>query len=70
MAWSIYGILIIFGIFIVLFILNPNLSCFGRKVRSPLYPLFRKKKQKEEKTEDYGFYLVDDSPANKPKDKK
>ncbi|MBE0461039.1 MAG: hypothetical protein IBX60_05340 [Candidatus Aminicenantes bacterium] len=70
MAWSIYGILIVFGIFIILFILNPNLSCFGRKIRSPLYPLFRKKKQKEDKTEDYGFYLVDDSPAKKSNKKK
>jgi hypothetical protein len=38
------------------------MSCFGRRVKSPFYPLFRKKKLKDEakktppKTEDYGFH--------------
>jgi len=59
MNWGMYGILIIFGIFVLLLIFNPNLSCFGKRVRSPLYPLFRKKKKKI-KTDDYGFKLVDD----------
>jgi hypothetical protein len=57
MNFAIYGILIIFGLFIILLIFNPNLSCFGRRVKSPFYPLLRKKKQKEVKTEDYGFDL-------------
>lgn len=52
-----YGILFIFGAFVVLMIINPNLSCFGKKIRSPLYPLLRRKKQKALKAEDYGFDL-------------
>jgi hypothetical protein len=61
MKWSMTAILIVFAAFILLLILNPNMSCFGRRVKSPFYPLFRKKKRKEEakktapKTEDYGF---------------
>lgn len=57
MNWGLYGILIVFALFILLLVFNPNLSCFGRRIRSPLYPLFRKKKKKV-KTEDYGFRLV------------
>jgi hypothetical protein len=60
MNWGLYGILIIFALFILLLVFNPNLSCFGRRIRSPLYPLFRKKKRKV-KTEDYGFRLVNKS---------
>jgi len=59
MSWGIYGILVIFGLFVLLLIFNPNLSCFGKRVKSPLYPILRKKKRKI-KTEDYGFKLVDD----------
>ncbi|HPW17278.1 MAG TPA: hypothetical protein PLP83_02730 [Candidatus Aminicenantes bacterium] len=63
MRWTTTGFLIIFAAFILLLILNPNLSCFGRRIKSPLYPLLRKKRLKaradEEKkpprTEDYGF---------------
>jgi hypothetical protein len=61
MKWSTTAILIIFAAFILLLILNPNMSCFGRRIKSPFYPLFRKKKLNEEakkkppKTEDYGF---------------
>lgn len=58
MSWGVYGILIILGLFVLLLIFNPNLSCFGKRIKSPLYPLFRKKKRKV-KTEDYGFHLVD-----------
>lgn len=59
MNWMTYGVIIIFGAFIVLMILNPNLSCFGRKITSPLYPILRHKKtsQKSVKTQDYGFKL-------------
>lgn len=62
MNWATYGIIIIFGAFIVLLILNPNLSCFGRKITSPLYPVLRhkKKSQKQVKTQDYGFNLSGD----------
>jgi hypothetical protein len=61
MKWSTTAILIIFAAFVLLLILNPNMSCFGRRIKSPFYPLFRKKKLKDEaekkppKTEDYGF---------------
>jgi len=54
---GLYGILILLGLFIILLVFNPNISCFGKKVRSPFYPLFRKKKRREIKTEDYGFKL-------------
>lgn len=60
MNWGIYGLLVIFGIFILLMIFNPKLSCFGKWIKSPLYPLFRGKKRKV-KTDDYGFHLVDES---------
>ena len=65
---SIYGILIIFGIFILLLIINPNLSCFGKKLKSPLYPILRKRKMKKKKieTEDYGFDLGGDRNKKKP----
>lgn len=75
-----YGILIAFGLFVLIMILNPRLSCFGKRVRSPLYPLLRKRKKTEtsvRKTEDYGFRLVDNEgtgagrrqPADQAKDK-
>lgn len=57
MNFGVYGILIIFGIFIVLLIINPRMSCFGKRVSSPLYPLFRKQKKRKVKTKDYGFHL-------------
>lgn len=57
MSWRIYFILAIFALFFIILILNPNLSCFGRRIRSPFYPLFRRKK-KRIKTEDYGFSLL------------
>ena len=55
-----YGILIIFGAFVLLMVLNPNLSCFGKRLKSPLYPLLRKRggaTPKKAQTEDYGFDL-------------
>ena len=61
-----YGILIIFVAFFLLLVLNPNLSCFGKRLKSPFYPLFRRKKRiKEIKTEDYGFSLVDQGERRK-----
>jgi len=61
-----YGILIIFVAFFLLLVLNPNLSCFGKRLKSPFYPLFRRKKRvKEIKTEDYGFSLVDQGQRRK-----
>ncbi len=55
-----YGILFVFGAFTLLLILNPKLSCFGKRLKSPLYPILRKKslkKRKQVKTTDYGFDL-------------
>ena len=69
MSWQIYGITIILCLFVIVLILNPNLSCFGKRMKSPLYPLFRKKKQRL-KTEDYGFSLVDKRDKERAKEKK
>lgn len=60
MKWTTTAILIVFAAFVLLLILNPNMSCFGRRIKSPFYPLFRKKKiaeakKKPPKTQDYGF---------------
>lgn len=59
MKLALYGILAIIGLFIILMIFNPNLSCFGRRLKSPLYPVLRKRKQRQKKMEtmDYGFDL-------------
>ena len=70
---GVIGILVVFGVFLILLATNPRLSCFGRKLASPFYPLFRRKRMEEQKrrvykehlkdikTEDYGFKL--DEPA-------
>ena len=75
---GVVGILIIFAVFIVLVATNPRLSCFGRKLKSPFYPLFRRKRLEEEsrllrqeklknlKTEDYGFKLGDSEGTARP----
>ena len=58
-----YGILIVFGAFVLLLVFNPNLSCFGKRIKSPLYPVFRRrsrKNRKKIKTKDYGFDLSGD----------
>ena len=68
MNWGVYGILIIFGAFVLLLILNPSLSCFGKRVSSPLYPLLRnrkKKKRQKIKTMDYGFHLSDEKKPDR-----
>ena len=44
MSFGAYGILIILGFFILLLVLNPKLSCFGKRIKSPLYPLARKRR--------------------------
>lgn len=40
---GLYGILIVFGAFVLLLIFNPKFSCFGKKLKSPLYPVLRRK---------------------------
>jgi len=67
MSWGAYGILVVFGIFVLLMIINPKLSCFGKRIKSPLYPLFRKKPRKI-KTDDYGFRLIDEKSKVKRKE--
>ncbi len=57
MNLALYGILILLGLFIILLVFNPNISCFGKKIKSPFYPLFRKKTRRKITTEDYGFKL-------------
>ncbi len=61
MNWMTYGIIIIFAAFVVLIIINPKLSCLGKKIASPLYPLTRQRKQRQRrlKTKSYGFRLND-----------
>jgi hypothetical protein len=71
MSWMTYGIIIIFGAFIVLLIINPKLSCFGKRITSPLYPVLRQKKQANRRinTEEYGFHLSEEgekSPVRRP----
>ncbi|MGD1008648.1 MAG: hypothetical protein ABR951_00690 [Candidatus Aminicenantales bacterium] len=68
MSWGAYAILVVFGAFVLLLILNPNLSCFGKRIRSPFYPLRRKREMKKaikedlkRKMTDYKFDL-DDAP--------
>jgi hypothetical protein len=59
MKLALYGILVIIALFIILMVFNPNLSCFGRKLKSPFYPVARKRKMKNKmrETTDYGFDL-------------
>ncbi len=66
MRWQIYGILVIFALFVIALIFNPTLSCFGRKLKSPFYPILRKRKRKL-KTDDYGFSLGDKKTKVKTK---
>jgi len=56
MSWGAYAILIIFGAFVLLLIINPNMSCFGKRIRSPFYPLKRRQALKRKLT-DYKFNL-------------
>lgn len=58
MSWGATILLILFAIFIVLAAVNPNISCFGKRLRSPFYPL-RRKKAAPRKTTDYDFHLTD-----------
>jgi len=75
MNWGVTALLILFGAFVLLLIINPNLSCFGKRLKSPFYPLSRKKKMAKDeaarkakplKTDDYGFKLSDDEARPAP----
>lgn len=69
MSWGFYVILFLVGLFFLLLIFSPNLSCFGKKLRSPFYPLFRKKKLKKIRTHDYGFSLTEEGSRRKTGEK-
>ena len=47
MSFGAYGLLVIFGLFILLLAVNPKLSCFGKRFKSPFYPLTRKRRLKK-----------------------
>lgn len=51
MSFGAYGLLVIFGLFILLLALNPKLSCFGKRIASPFYPLARKRRLKKKAVE-------------------
>ena len=73
MNFGAYAILIIFGAFVLLLILNPKMSCFGKRIRSPFYPMTRKKQVRPKMT-DYKFDLGGEkdrkaSPASAPGEK-
>lgn len=67
MNWGVTGLLIVFGAFVLLIVFNPSMSCFGRRLKSPFYPLMRRRKISKEMsrsarkipTDDYGFKLAD-----------
>ncbi len=61
MSWGGYAVLIIFGAFVILLVISPNLSCFGKRIRSPFTPLIRKKQVKK-RTTDYKFDLGGGTP--------
>lgn len=73
MNWGVTGLLIVFGAFILLLVFSPSMSCFGKRLKSPFYPLMRRRKIAKEAarpvrkipTDDYGFKLSDD-PAPPP----
>jgi hypothetical protein len=77
MNWGVTGLLIVFGAFILLLVFSPSTSCFGKRLKSPFYPLMRRRKNppssagpaKKIKADDYGFKLVEDAsaPQEKPK---
>ncbi len=69
MRWQLYGIMVILALFVIALIFNPTLSCFGKKLKSPFYPILRKRKRKL-KTDDYGFSLDEDDPKQESEEEK
>lgn len=63
---GVYGLGIVLAAFILLLIFNPNLSCFGRKIKSPFYPLLRRRKPAAKKLTDYKFNLTDEAGRRQP----
>ncbi|MBN2200000.1 MAG: hypothetical protein JW747_09165 [Candidatus Aminicenantes bacterium] len=46
MNWGFIGLLVVFALFILLLFTNPKLTCFGKRITSPLYPILRRRKRK------------------------
>jgi hypothetical protein len=46
MNWGFIGLLVVLALFVILLVVNPKLSCFGKRIASPLYPVFRGRKRK------------------------
>jgi len=47
MNWGFIGLLVVLALFIIILIANPKLSCFGKRIASPLYPVFRGRKRRK-----------------------
>jgi hypothetical protein len=77
MNWGVTGLLIVFGAFIVLLVFSPSMSCFGKRLKSPFYPLMRRRRNpppsarpaKPIKADDYGFKPAEDGSTAAPKPK-
>lgn len=62
MNFGLVILIVLFVAFLVILLFNPNLTCFGRRLRAPFYPLRRRmmaRKNQPIKTEDYGFKLTE-----------
>lgn len=46
MNWGFIGLLVVLAMFVILLVANPKLSCFGKRIVSPLYPVFRGRKRR------------------------
>ncbi|MCJ7644058.1 MAG: hypothetical protein MUP28_06235 [Candidatus Aminicenantes bacterium] len=70
MSFGAYGLLVIFGLFILLLAINPKLSCFGKRIASPLYPLVRKRRLRKKAGEagKTGGEEEENAPRKKTKD--
>lgn len=70
MSFGAYGLLVIFGLFILLLAVNPKLSCFGKRIKSPFYPLTRKRRssQKAGKAGKTGGEEEENAPRKKTED--
>jgi len=72
MNFGLIVLIALFVAFILLLLFNPNLTCFGRRLRSPFYPLRRRrllaaKGKSQLKPEDYGFRLSEDETKASPR---
>jgi len=67
MGFGAYGLLVIFGLFILLLALNPKLSCFGKQITSPFYPLVRKRRLKKKAAK--SGTIEEEEGGNAPREK-